>query len=112
MPLPAAPDRQRSAPVALPGERPIDVALEPLAEAPVLDVLRVPGDLLVRREQLVPDLGGEHEPVRLCVVDEWRAAAPAVRISVLVGALSEQAARVPQGLDDLRVGLPNVEPRE
>ena len=41
----ALPDRQRRAPVALARQRPVDVALEPLAEAPVLDVLRVPPDL-------------------------------------------------------------------
>ena len=36
----AAPHRQRRAPVALARQRPVDVALQPVAEAPVLDVLR------------------------------------------------------------------------
>src|SRR3954462_14558458 len=49
----AAPDRQRRAPVALARERPVDVAAQPLAHAPVLDVLGVPVDGLVRGEQVV-----------------------------------------------------------
>ena len=48
----ALPDRQRRAPVAVAGERPVDVVLEPFAEAAVLDVLRVPADRLVVGEQL------------------------------------------------------------
>ena len=51
----AAPDRQRRAPVALARQRPVDVVLEPLAEAPVLDVLGVPVDRLVGGEQLLLD---------------------------------------------------------
>ena len=47
----AAPDRQRRAPVAVAGQRPVDVALEPLAEAAVLDVLGVPADALVLAQQ-------------------------------------------------------------
>ena len=39
---PAAPDRQRRAPVAVARQGPVDVVLQPLAEAPVLDVRRVP----------------------------------------------------------------------
>src|SRR5206468_3744607 len=38
----APPYGQGRAPIALAGERPIDIALQPLAEAAVLDVLRVP----------------------------------------------------------------------
>ena len=40
----AAPHRQRRAPVALARQRPVDVALQPVAEAPVLDVRRIPVD--------------------------------------------------------------------
>ena len=41
----ALPDGQRRAPVALARERPVDVALQPLAEASVLDVVGPPADL-------------------------------------------------------------------
>jgi hypothetical protein len=108
----AAPDRQRRPPVALAGERPVDVVLEPLAEAAVLDVRRVPVDRLVRCEQLVAALGGAHVPVRLGVVDERRAAAPAVRVGVGDLAGAEQAAGLAQRLDDVRVGLADVHPGE
>ncbi len=43
----AAPHRQRRAPVALARERPVDVVRQPVAEAAVLDVRRVPGHGLV-----------------------------------------------------------------
>ena len=103
----AAPDRQRRAPVALARQRPVDVVLEPLAEAAVLDVLGVPVDRLVGGEQLVLHRGGAHVPVRLGVVDERRVAAPAVRIGVLVLAGAEQAAGLAQRLDD-RGGPPRA----
>ena len=48
-PARAAPHGQRRSPVALARERPVDVVLQPLAEAPLLDVRRIPGDRLVRR---------------------------------------------------------------
>jgi hypothetical protein len=44
----ALPDRDRRAPEAVAADRPVPRALEPLAELAVLDVLRRPGDLLVR----------------------------------------------------------------
>ena len=58
----AAPDRQWSAPVAIAGERPVDVALEPLAESTVLDELGVPSDRVVLRHEQIAMLGGAHEP--------------------------------------------------
>src|SRR3546814_17284385 len=82
--LAAAPDRQGSAPVAVAGERPVDVALEPLAEPAVLDVLGVPADLLVLGQQLGTTLRGAGEPRRLGPVNERRDAAPPVRIGVVV----------------------------
>ena len=103
VPLRAAPDREPGAPVALARERPVHVVLEPVAEAPVLDVLRVPGDGVVRRQELVLDLGGAHVPGGLGVVDERRAAAPAVRIGVLVLAGAEEPPRLAQRLDDLGI---------
>ena len=45
------PDRQRRAPVALAADRPVDVVLQPVAEAAVLDMLGHPVDRLVVRDQ-------------------------------------------------------------
>ncbi len=85
-----APDRQRRAPVAVAAERPVDVVLQPFAEAAVLDVLGVPADRLVVGQQLVLDLGGGDVPARGRVVEQRRAAAPAVGVGVLVDLLAEE----------------------
>src|SRR4051812_44355237 len=81
----ALPDRQRRAPVALARERPVLVSLEPFAESPVLDVLGVPADLLVLGQHPVAHVGRSDVPARLRVVEERRAAAPAMGVGVLVG---------------------------
>ena len=101
----AAPHRQRRAPVALARQRPVDVVLQPAPEAPVLDVLRVPGDLLVGGQQLVATLRRGEVPRRLGVVQQRRRAAPAVRIGVLVDLRAQQPAAVAQVLDEVGVGV-------
>ena len=53
VPARAAPNRQRRPPVALAGERPVDVVLQPVTEASVLHVRREPVDRLVAPEQLL-----------------------------------------------------------
>ena len=88
----AAPDRQRRAPVAVAGQRPVDVVLEPLAETAVLDVLGVPADCLVVGEHLLLHLGGADVPAGSRVVEERRAAAPAVWVGMLVDLLAEEQA--------------------
>src|SRR6185295_3011466 len=95
----AAPDRQRRAPVAVARERPVDVVLQPLAEAAVLDVLGVPADLLVVGQHLVAHLRGGDVPARLGVVEERRPAAPAVRVGMLVDLLAEEPAAVVEVVD-------------
>ena len=85
-----APDRQRRAPVALAPERPVDVVLQPAPEAAVLDVLGVPVDGLVGRQQPVLDRGRADVPGRLGVVEQRRAAAPAVRVGVQQALGAEQ----------------------
>ena len=104
----AAPDGQRRAPVAVAAERPVDVAGQPLAEAPVLDVLRVPDHVVVGLEELVLDSRGADVPGRLGVVEERRVAAPAERIAVLVGLDAEQQAALLEVGDDGRVGVLDV----
>ena len=87
------------------GERPVDVVLEPVAEAAVLDVLGMPVDRLVLAEQLVLLRRRAHEPRGLAPVDERRVAAPAVGIRVrVVDDLHEHAARR-ERVDDRGVGV-------
>ena len=74
VPVRAAPHRQRRAPVALARERPVDVVLQPVAEAPVLDVRRVPAHRLVRRQQLVAQ-----PRTWRCTTTVWRSRAAACR---------------------------------
>jgi hypothetical protein len=105
MTVAAAPHRERRAPVALARDRPVHVVLQPAAEAPVLDVLRVPRDGLVRRQQALAQLGGADEPGRLGVVEQRRAAAPAVRVGVQQRLRAQQPAVLPQPGDDVRVGV-------
>ena len=111
VPAPAAPDRQRRAPVAVARQGPVDVVLEPLAEAPVLDVRRVPVHGLVGRQQVV--LAGRRGdvPARLAPVDQRRAAAPAVRVRVDVGEAAQQQPLGLQPVVDVVVGLPDVHAR-
>ena len=90
--------------------RPVDVVLEPVAEAPVLDVLGVPGHGLVGGQQLVLDLGGAHVPGRLGVVQERGLAAPAVRVAVLVVLGAHQLSARAQLLDDVGVGVLDLAP--
>ncbi len=97
--LGAAPDRQRRPPVAVARERPVDVVLEPFAEPPVLDVLRMPPDRLVVGEQRLARLGGGDVPARARVVEERGAAAPAVGVGVLVDLLAEEQAAAVEVLD-------------
>ena len=107
-----APDRERRAPVALAGEGPVHVVLEPVAEPAVLDVLGVPAHRLVGGQQVVLGRGRAHVPVGLGVVDEGRLAAPAVGVGVLVLARPEQPARLAQRLDDQGIRLAHVHPGE
>ena len=100
-----APDGQRGAPVALARDRPVDVVLQPLAHAAVLDVLRVPVDRLVGGQQAVAQRRGADVPGRLGVVEQRRPAAPAVRVRVQVGLLLEEPPALAQVVDDAAVGV-------
>lgn len=101
----AAPDRQRGAPVAVAGERPVDVVVQPVAEAAVLDVLGEPVGRLVLADQRVLDGGGPDVPGRLRVVQQRGVAAPAVRVAVLVREVTEQQPALLEVLDQRLVGL-------
>ncbi len=62
----------------------------------------MPADLLVVGEQLLAGARGGDVPARLGVVEERRAAAPAVRVGVLVDLLAEQQAALAQVGDQRR----------
>ena len=109
VPLLAAPDGQGRAPVAVAAERPVDVAGEPLAEAPGLDVLRVPDHVVVGLDELVLDRRGADVPGRLGVVEQRRVAAPAEGIAVRVGLDAEQQASGLEVGGDGRVGVLDVD---
>ena len=100
-----SPHRQRSSPEAVARERPVDVVLEPVTEATVLDVLGVPSDRLVLAEQVVLACRSAREPCGLCPVDEWSAAAPAVRVGVGIVDDALEQPRRGQRVDDRRVGV-------
>jgi len=84
------PHRNRAAPEAVSADRPVARVGQPLAELPVLDVLRHPGDLLVELDHAVPDLGHLDEPARHRHVDQRLTAAPAVRVGVVVALAAQQ----------------------
>ena len=110
------PHRNRRAPVAVSRDRPVARTLQPLAELAVLDVVGIPGDLLVEFDHAVAELGHLDEPRRHRPVDQRVSAPPAVRIAVLVGFVAKQdravdrggAALVLQVADDLRVGVEDM----
>ena len=70
----------------------------------MLDRRRLPVRRLVRRQQLVPHRGGADVPGRQRVVQQWRTAAPAMRVAVLVHLRAEQQVPVGQVLDEPRIG--------
>ena len=101
----AAPDRQRRAPVALARQRPVDVVLQPAAEAPVLDVLGVPVDGLVGGQQPVAQLSTSR-----CTRTAWRSRAAACRSASSAGRSARTRWRAAAGrgaevLDQVGVGV-------
>ena len=95
--LRADPEREGRAPVALARQRPVDVAVEPLAEAAVADVPGDPVDVLVVRDERVAHGGGADVPRGLGVVEHRRVAAPAERVGVVDGLARRAAARARRG---------------
>ena len=87
----ADPDRQRRSPVAVARQRPVDQVLEPVAEAALADVGRMPVDAAVVLDQpLLPQRGAD-EPAVGGVEQERLVAAPAEGVAVAVALVMEQA---------------------
>ncbi|MDQ0842166.1 hypothetical protein QFZ68_001846 [Streptomyces sp. V1I6] len=94
----AAPDRQRRAPVAVTGQGPVDVVVEPVPVPALLHRVGEPVRGLVLRQQPVLDGRRADVPGRLRVVQQRGVAAPAVRVAVLVrDVLEEQTAGLEVG---------------
>ena len=79
----ALPDIERRAPVAVSRDRPVLNVLNPVAEASLADGLRHPVDFLIVPHEVVAHRSHLDEPGLARIVDERRAAAPAVRVVVL-----------------------------
>jgi len=101
----ADPERQRGAPVTLTGQAPIDVVLQPVAEAPALDVVGHPPDLLVVGQELLAERRRLDVPGSPGIVEQRRIAAPAERVGVLVNPLLEHQPALGQLTLDQRVGF-------
>ncbi len=99
------PQRQRRAPEALARQRPVDVVLEPVAEAPLANVLGHPFDAAIELDHALPVVGGADVPGVLGVIDQRVAGAPAERIVVQILLRAEQQAALAQDLDDRGVGV-------
>src|SRR3954469_19589616 len=72
----------------------------------------MPVDRCVVGEQLLAEVGCADVPALLGVVEEWRVAAPAVRIGVVVLLGAEQAPARVKRLDNVGVGLLDEAPCE
>ena len=90
LPIFVNPDRQRRTPEALAPQRPIDVVFQPVAEAPVTNVTRIPVDGLVQLHQLLLVFRGSDVPGAARVIKQRRVATPAEWICVQINARFEQ----------------------
>ena len=110
-PLPRSvvdPHRDGGAPHPVSGDGPVGCALQPVAEAPVLDVLRHPAHLLVVGHQAIDDFGDPNVPAWHRPVDQRRVRAVAIGIGVLNHLLAVQQAALLQVPDDGPVRLLDV----
>ena len=104
----AHPHGDGRAEVAVATDGPVASALEPLAELAVLDVLGHPGDLLIELDHAVAELGDAHEPRADCPVDQGVAAAPAMRVAVVVGLVTQHDALRLERVDDRLVRVEHL----
>ncbi len=100
---------QRQAVVTAPRDVPVAHVAEPVVHA-LAHVAGRPLDLLVRREQLRPELVDRDQPVVRDAPDQRRVAAPAVRIAMLVRLGRDERPALGEPADDLIGGLDGREP--
>ena len=106
------PDRQRRAPHPVARDGPVHGALEPVAEAAVLDVVRHPEDLRIRRDQVVDEVRHAHVPRGHGAVDERRVRAVAEGIWVFDDVPVVEGACLLQPGHDVGVGVLDEQPGE
>ncbi|MEJ2275657.1 MAG: hypothetical protein P8Y01_13980, partial [Woeseiaceae bacterium] len=94
-----------SAPEAFTGQCPVDVILEPVAEAAVLDVFGHPVDRLVEFGHAIGKIRGTYIPCVLGVIEDWIARAPAKRIVVAVALRAEHQTALLENADQWLVGI-------
>ena len=105
----AAPDRERTSPVAVAADGPVAGVFEPLAETAFLDVFRNPGHPGVGLEHFLLDAVDAYEPGGDRLVDQRGVVAPAVRVVVFDRAAMNKLAFVLQTLDDVFVGVLDID---
>ena len=99
VPVRAEPERQRQAPVALARDAPVAHVAQPVLHA-LAEVRRRPLDGGVGVDHRLADLVAADEPLVDDAEDQLRAAAPAVRVAVLVGLLADEPAAALEVLGD------------
>ncbi len=108
----ALPDVQRRTPVTVPADAPVLDVLQPVAEAALADALRDPVDRIVVADQIFLYRRHLDKPGFSRIVDERRAASPAVGIAVLeFGCVEQQFSRI-QIFQHLRVRLLHEQARK
>ncbi len=99
----AAPDRNRRAPVSRSGNSPVLNICDPVAEALLAYEWREPVDAVVVGNQVILQLAHFDVPAWLSIVDQRRAAAPAVWIVMLQLCLGVDFVLIGQPFDDFYV---------
>ncbi len=108
--LRADPHGQRGSPVPLAGQRPVDVVLQPVPVAAVLDVLGIPVRVLVGAQQVVLPRRRAHVPGGPGHVQQRGRTPPAQGIGVLVVLCGDQQSPCVQVLHQQRVGVLDEDP--
>jgi hypothetical protein len=106
----AAPDRDGRAPEARARDGPVARLLQPVVEAGLADEVRDPMHIGVGGHHALAQGLDLDVPGGRRLVDERRAAPPAVRVGVLEGDVLEDAAPGLEVLDDVLVGILDVAP--
>ena len=99
----AAPDRDRSTPVSVSGDRPVVDVFQPVSESLFTDEIREPVYAVVIGNQFVFQLGHFNVPAWFRVVDQRCTASPAVRVVMFHLFLGVDLVFCSQPLDDLYV---------
>ena len=93
------PHGQRSTPIALTADSPVDHVLKEIAHASLAYGLGYPVDLLIVLNHTLPNGGRLDEPALPCIIDKRSITAPAEGIAVLVGKLLKKPSAASQILD-------------